>query len=312
MVSPASKRRAARYAMQNDLGRIAQVCRALELARSGYYRVAKGSMESRRRRNRVVRLSREHPRYGYRRITALLRREGVGINAKCVARMRREEGLQVRKGQRRMRRVRPGQQVRQAATHRNHVWSWDFVSDQVDGGSAFRILTLMDEHTRECHATHVAWSIRATDVLGVLESAMRRHGVPEHIRSDNGPEFIAYAIQDWMQHRQVKMSYIKPGSAWENAYIESFHDKLRDECLNREVFGSLAEARVVIEQWRREYNEYRPHSSLGYGTPAEAAARCQTPLRPHLATLDETSAAFDSVREQTNVKINPRRLELHL
>ncbi|MBK8094459.1 MAG: transposase, partial [Verrucomicrobiaceae bacterium] len=108
---------------------------------------------------------------------------------------------------------------------------------------------------------------------------------------------IAYAIQDWMQHRQIKMSYIKPGSPWENAYIESFHDKLRDECLNREVFGSLAEARVVIEQWRREYNEYRPHSSLDYGTPAQTAARCQTPLRPRLAMLDETFAAFDNVRK---------------
>ena len=275
MVSPASKRRAARHAMQSGLGGIAQACRALELARSGYYRVAKVSAEARHRRVRIVRLSREHPRYGYRRITALLRREGERINVKCVARVRREEGLQVRKRQRRMRRVRPGQQGRQAAAHRNHVWSWDFVSDQVEGGSAFRILTLIDEHTRECHATHVAWSIRATDVLGVLKSAMRRHGTPEHIRSDNGPEFIAYAIQGWMQHRAIKMSYIKPGSPWENAYIESFHDKLRDECLNREVFGSLAEARVVIEQWRREYNEYRPHSSLGYDTPAQTAARCQ-------------------------------------
>ncbi len=311
MVSPASKRRAARYAMQSGLGRTAQVCRALELARSGYYRVAQESTEAKRRRNRNVKLSREHPRYGYGRITAFLRREGGQVNIKCVARVRREEGQQVRKRQRRMRRVRPGQQARQAAAHRNHVWSWDFVSDQVEGGSAFRILTLIDEHTRECLATHVAWPMRATDVLGVLESALRRHGMPEHIRSNNGPEFIAYAIQDWVQHRAIKMSYIKPGSPWENAYIESFHDKLRDECLNREVFGSLAEARVVIEQWRREYNKYRPHSSLGYGTPAQAAARCQTPLRPHLATLDETSATFDSVRDHINI-INPRRLELHL
>ena len=169
----------------------------------------------------------------------------------------------------------------------------------------------MDEHTRERRATHVAWSIRATDVLGVLESAMRRHGMPAHIRSDNGPEFIAYSIQDWMQHRQIKMSYIKPGSPWENASIESFHNQLCPECLNREVFGSLAEARVVIEQWRRENNEYRPHSSVGYGTPAQTAARCQTPLRPHLATLDETSAAFDSVRKTTKIKTNPRRLDLH-
>lgn len=263
------------------------------------------SQEAKRRHHRIVQLSRKHPRYGYRRITALLQREGGRVNAKCVARVRRAEGLQVRKRQRRLRRVGPGQRARQEATRRNQVWSWDFVSDQVEGGSAFRILTLIDEHTRQCHATHVAWSIRAQDVLRVLAAAMRKHGTPQHIRSDNGPEFIACAIQDWTEQHQIKMRYIKPGSPWENGYIESFHDKLRDECLNREVFGSLAEARVVIEEWRREYNECRPHSSLGYRTPAEVAACCQTPLR---AT---PCAAFDSMREQHNIN-NPRTLELHL
>jgi putative transposase len=305
MVSPASKRRAARYALQSGLGRIAQVCRAVGLARSGYYRVAKVSAEAKRRRSRIVTLSRRHPRYGYRRITALLRREGGRVNVKCVARVRRAEGLQVRKRQRRLRRVGSGQQARQEAAHRNQVWSWDFVSDQVEGGSPFRILTLIDEHTRQCHAAHVAWSVRAQDVLRVLESAMRKHGTPQHIGSDNGPEFIAYAIQDWTQQHQIQMRYIKPGAPWENGYIESFHDKLRDECLNREVFGSLAEARVVIEQWRHEYNECRPHSSLGYRTPTEVVARCHTPLR---AT---PCAAFDSVREQHHIN-KPRTPELPL
>jgi len=311
MVSPASKRRAVRYATEGGLGRIAQACRAVGLARSGYYREVKVGLDAKHRRNRIVKLSRQHPRYGYRRITALLRREGGRVNAKCVARVRRAEGLQVRKRQRRLRRAGPGQQARQQAAHRNQVWSWDFVSDQVESGSAFRILTLIDEHTRQCHATHAAWSIRSEDVLRVLEAAMGRHGTPEHIRSDNGPEFIAYAIQDWTERHQIKMRYIKPGSPWENGYIESFHDKLRDECLNREVFSSLAEARVVIEQWRREYNECRPHSSLGYQTPAQVAARCQTPLRSRLATLDETSVAFDSAstRPQTST---PRTPELHL
>lgn len=304
-MSTASKRRAVRYAVDNSFGRASSVCRAVGLTRSGYYRIAKVGAEAKLRHHRIVKLSREHPRYGYRRITALLRREGGRVNAKCVARVRREEGLQVRKRQRRLRRVGPGQQARQEATHRNHVWSWDFVSDQVENGSAFRILTLIDEHTRECLATHVAWSIRAQDVLSVLEAAMSKHGTPQHIRSDNGPEFVAYAIQDWMEQHQIKTLYIKPGSPWENGYIESFHDKLRDECLNREVFGTLAEARVVIGQWRVEYNEYRPHSSLGYLTPAETAARCQTALR---AT---PYAPFDSEGEQPKIK-HQRTPELHL
>ena len=143
------------------------------------------------------------------------------------------------------------------------------MADQTENGSNFQILTLLDEHTRECLATHAAWSIRAVDVITVLEAAIARYGAPEHIRSDNGPEFIAYAIQDWMEKAAIKTIYITPGSPWENGHIESFHDKLRDECLNRELFGSLAEARVIVESWRVEYNDLRPHSSLGYLSPSE-------------------------------------------
>ena len=144
------------------------------------------------------------------------------------------------------------------ATKARQVWSWDFVEDQTDNGSRFRILTLLDEHTRQCLALHAAWSIRAVDAITVLEAAIARYGAPEHLRSDNGPEFIAYAIQDWLKERQIKTLYIRPGSPWENAHIESFHDKLRDECLNRELFGTLAEARVIVESWRVEYNQERP------------------------------------------------------
>jgi transposase InsO family protein len=311
MVSPSSRRKAARHVVDSGLGRIAQACRVLGLPRSGYYRSPKISQSKRQAGNRIVALSRKHPRYGYRRITALLRREGRRVNAKRVARIRRAEGLQVRKRQRRLRRVGPSQTQRLRATRRNQVWSWDFVLDQTQAGSAFRILTLLDEHTRECLAVHVAWSIRAQDVLRVLEAAIARHGAAEHIRSDNGPEFVAYAIEDWMEQKRVKTLYIKPGSPWENGHIESFHDKLRDECLNREVFATLAEAKVIIEQWRREYNEYRPHSSLGYRTPAEVAARCQTPLRPALAPLVAVFAAFDSAAEPHEIP-NPTTLELHL
>lgn len=152
------------------------------------------------------------------------------------------------------------------------------MEDQTENGSRFRILTLIDEHTRQSLAVHAAWSIRALDVIAVLEVAIARYGVPEHLRSDNGPEFIAYAIQNWLAEAKIKTLYIRPGSPWENGHIESYHDKLRDECLNRELFGSLAEARIILEAWRVEYNERRPHSALGYQTPGEFARRSNVRL----------------------------------
>ena len=253
------------------MGTTAEACRALGLARSSFYLTSQLSAESRTMQKKITALSEKHPRYGYRRITVLLRREGMEVNAKRVQRVRRMAGLQVRKKQRRMRRVGESTAQRERATHRGHVWSWDFVEDQTERGTRFRVLTLIDEFTRECLAVHVAWSIRAVDVITIVEAAMERYGVPEHLRSDNGPEFIADAVQDWLKSKGVKTIYIQPGSPWENAYIESFHDKLRDECLNRELFGSILEAQVIIEQWRLEYNGLRPHSSLGYRTPDEFA-----------------------------------------
>jgi transposase InsO family protein len=273
VVSPSAKRRAVKLVIEVGLGTTAEACRALGLARSSYYRNSSASLESRQMHGHIVQLSQNHPRYGYRRVTALLRRKGQEINAKRVQRVRRKEGLQVSRRQRKLRRLDISTAERQRALHANHVWSWDFVEDQTENGTRFRVLTLIDEHTRECLAMHVDWSIRALDVITVVEAAMARYGVPTHLRSDNGPEFIAYAIQDWLKDKNVKTIYITPGSPWENAYIESFHDKLRDECLNREIFGSLWEARVVIEQWRLYYNAERPHSSLGYQTPTEFAGR---------------------------------------
>lgn len=272
-MSPSAKRRAVKAVIEMGLGTTAEACRALGLARSSYYRPGTMSAKSRQMHGEIVELSQEHPRYGYRRVTALLRREGREINAKRVQRVRRKEGLQVSRKQRKLRRLGVSTAARQRATHLNHVWSWDFVEDQTENGTRFRVLTLIDEYTRECLVMHVDWSVRAVDVITVVEAAMMRYGVPGHLRSDNGPEFIAYAIRDWLRERQVKTIYITPGSPWENAYIESFHDKLRDECLNREIFGSLWEARVVIEQWRLYYNGARPHSSLGYQTPGEFGGR---------------------------------------
>jgi transposase InsO family protein len=278
MVSPSTKRRAIQLAIETGVGTTAQACRALGMARSSYYRNRTASRESRRLHGQIVALSQKHPRYCYRRVTAVLRREGQEINAKRVQRVRRQEGLQVSRRQRKLRRLGVSTAQRQRASEIHDVWSWDFVEDQTEKGTRFRVLTLIDEHTRQCLATHVDWSIRAVDVIRVVAAAMTRYDRPRHLRSDNGPEFIAYAIQDWLKEKNVKTIYITPGSPWENAYIESFHDKLRDECLNREIFGTLWEARVVIEQWRLEYNTERPHSSLGYQTPVEFAGRAIGPL----------------------------------
>ena len=271
MVSPSQKRRAVQHSVEEGWGKTAAACRALCLNRSSFYRPRRVSLTSWRIQRRVLKLSQAHPRYGYRRITWLLQREGMLVNAKRVQRVRRLEGLQVWRRQRRMRRVGPEQKERLRATKARQVWSWDFVEDQTENGTRFRILTLLDEYTRECLAMHAAWSIRALDAITVIEAAIARYGAPAHLRSDNGPEFIAYAIQDWLKEREIKTLYIKPGSPWENCYIESFHDKLRDECLNRELFATLAEARVILEGWRVEYNQERPHSSLGKLTPEEFA-----------------------------------------
>lgn len=276
MVGPASRRRAVKHVVETGLGNPAQACRALSLARSTFYHAPKPARRSQQLRRQIVALSRKHPRYGYRRITALLRRAGQSVNAKRVQRIRRREGMQVSRRQRRCKRVGLSTAERQRATHINDVWSWDFVTDQTENGSHFRILTLIDEHSRRCLATHAGWSIRAVDVITVVEAAFARYGRPRHLRSDNGPEFIAYAIQDWLAASQVKTLYIQPGSPWENGHIESFHDKLRGECLNRELFGSLLEAQIILDQWRTEYNDERPHSSLRYQTPSEYARRAAT------------------------------------
>ena len=174
------------------------------LARSSFYRPARVSRRSRGLFQHIVQLSEKHPRYGYRRVTALLRRSGLTINPKRVQRLRRVAGLQVRRRQRRMRRLGPQESERLRATKPRQVWSWDFVEDQTENGTRFRILTLLDEYTRECLAIHAAWSIRAVDAITVIEAAIERYGAPEHLRSDNGPEFIAYAIQDWLRARQIK------------------------------------------------------------------------------------------------------------
>jgi putative transposase len=281
MVSPASRRRAIQHAVENGMCKTAQACRALQLARSSFCQKSVMSEENRRKRQAILDTSERHPRYGYRRVTAVLKREGMGVGKTRVQRIRREEGLQVRKKQRKTRRYVGSEAVRQRAEYRNHVWSWDFVHDQTDHGSRFRILSLIDEYTRECLTLIPRWSMGAHEVVEYVASAMRQYGCPEHIRSDNGPEFIAYAVQDWLKEHKIRAAYIRPVSPWEQAFIESFHDKLRDELLNREIFTSLREAEVLLDEWRKEYNEFRPHSSLGNMTPFEFRVNCGCPpLQP--------------------------------
>lgn len=228
---------------------------------------------------RIRELSRRHPRYGYRRITVLLRREGVAVNRKRVHRLWRQAGLQVPQRQRKRRRVVTGENgtVRLRPTYRNHVWSYDFLFDATERRSRLKIMSVLDEYTRECLALVVARSITNREVIACLARLMAVRGAPAFVRSDNGPEFIARAVQAHLRASNADTRFIDPGAPWQNAYTESFNGKLRDELLAREMFGSLREAQVLVEQWRRHYNEVRPHSSLDYQTPAAFAARLNHP-----------------------------------
>ena len=218
-------------------------------------------------------LATQYGRYGYRRVTAMLRREGWRVNHKRVERLWRREGLKVPSRQPKRRRLwlNDGSCVRLRPAHRNHVWSYDFVMTRTHDGRPVRMLAILDEHSRECLAIDVGRRLDHRNVLDRLAELFVRKGVPDYIRSDNGSEFTAYAVRDWLKRLGVKTAYIEPGSPWENGYIESFNGKLRDELLNGEIFDTLLEAKVLIERWRREYNSIRPHSALGHLPPAPEA-----------------------------------------
>ena len=224
-------------------------------------------------RTDIIRLATQYGRYGYRRVEALLNDAGWRINHKRVERIWRQEGLKVPKKQPKRGRLwlNDGSCIRLRPTHRNHVWSYDFVMDRTHNGRPIKILTVIDEYSRECLALVVDRKIKSNDVLYCLSDLFLLHGIPEHIRSDNGPEFTAKVVRKWLERIGVRTLFIEPGSPWENGYNESFNGKLRDEVLNREVFYNLKEAKVIIERWRQEYNTVRPHSSLGYRPPAPEA-----------------------------------------
>jgi putative transposase len=267
-----------------------RACRVLGQGRATQRRSSQVPADEPRLVGRMTELACDYGRYGYRRITALLRREGWRVNHKRVERLWRREGLKVPQRQPKRRRLwcNDGSCIRLRPTHRDHVWSYDFVQARTHDGRAFRMLTLIDEFTRECLAIDVDRKLTSEDVLERLSDLFIRRGVPAHIRSDNGAEFTAKKVKDWLHTIGVKTLYIEPGSPWENGYCESLNSKLRDELLNGEIFTTLREAQVLIENWRRHYNAVRPHSSLGYCPPAPeailppASGLPYAPLRPAL------------------------------
>ena len=239
----------------------------------------------------IVELASTFGRYGYRRVAELLRRDGWRVNHKRVERIWRSEGLKVPQRQKKRGRIwlNDGSCIRHRAEHANHVWSYDFVHDRTRDGKALRFLTVVDEYSRECLALLVSRSLKAFDVLECLSELFLSRGVPEFIRSDNSPEFIADALREWLGRLSVKPLFIEPGSPWENGYIESFNGKFRDEFLSVELFESVLEARVLTERWRRQYNQVRPHSSLGYRPPApESWAFAISGLRPTAANAQDS------------------------
>jgi len=236
---------------------------------------------------RIVELSSQFGRYGYRRITGLLRLDGWLVNHKRVERIWHIAGLKVPKRQPKRGRLwlNDGSCIRLRPEHKNHVWSYDFVMTRTHNGKPVRMLNIIDEYTRECLCIKVARKITAQDVLDELFELIVERGLPDNIRSDNGPEFTANAVRKWLGKIGVRTLFIEPGSPWENGYIESFNGKLRDELLNGEIFETLLEAKVLIENWRYEYNHIRPHSSLGYRPPAPQTIetiRYAQQIRPRL------------------------------
>lgn len=258
-----------------------RACKVIGQPRTTQRYEAKTNNEKEKLRARVTHLASEYGRYGYRQVTNLLNNEGWKVGKDAVYTIWREEGLQVPQKQPKKRHLwlADGSCIRLRPECPNHVWSYDFVSDRTHDGRSFKILNIIDEFTRECLASEVQRSIKSQDVILTLADLFLQRGVPQHIRSDNGPEFVAKKLVNWLEQLDVKPLFIYPGSPWENGYCESFNGKMRYEFLNGEIFYSLFEAKVLIEKWRQHYNTIRPHSALQGRPPAP-----QT-LQPNLNRL---------------------------
>jgi putative transposase len=265
------------------------VCRALGQHRSTQRKTPRGRDDEERLTAAIIELARQYGRYGYRKIAELLRSTaGWVVNGKRVERIWRREGLKVPPKQPKRGRLwlADGSCLRLRAERPNHVWSYDFVEDRTHDGRKYRMLNVVDEYTHECLAIRVERRLGSTDVIDVLSDLFLLRGVPGHVRSDDGPEFVAKAVQGWITAVGARTAYIAPGSPWENGFIESFNARLRDELLDGEIFYSLREAQIVIESWRRHHDAVRPHASLGYRAPAPEVVvptptvRMAGPLRP--------------------------------
>ena len=254
-----------------------RACRVLDQARNTQRRSADADDQEKRLTADIIQLATRYGRYGYRRITVLLNNRGWRVNHKRVQRIWRREGLRVPGKQPKRGRLwlNDGSCIRLRPEYKDHVWSYDFVEERTTDGRKFRILNIIDEYSRECLCAKVERRLSSHDVIDVLFELFILRGIPEHIRSDNGSEFTAKAVRKWLGRLGVRTLFIEPGSPWENGYFESFNGKMRDELLNRELFTTLTEAKVLIAHWRKEYNQIRPHSSKGYKPPAPEARMLQ-------------------------------------
>ena len=257
-----------------------RACRVLDQPRSTQRYRRRRPDDEQQLLEEMRQLAAKRPRFGCPRIHELLTASGWKVNYKRVHRLWKQENMQIPKKQHRKRRL-PGDSekgcIRHKAERINHVWSYDFLTDRTEDGRQLKLLAVIDEFTRECLAIEVGRSFTSQEVIEVLQYLFAIRGVPGHLRSDNGPEFVAQAVQTWLGQAGVKTLFIAKGSPWENGYVESFNGKFRDELLNLELFLSLAEARWVVDRWRMDYNHRRPHSSLAYQTPAAFAAGCVLP-----------------------------------
>lgn len=275
MVSPDARRQAVGVLVEGRRFSQRRACKLVSVARS--------TARYRRRRQDDPELvaalqatAQQHPAYGYRPVTALLKRQGWQVNAKRIHRLWKQAGLQQRRRKRYKRRLGAAAERLQRATRPNHVWSYDFLSVGTERGGKLRILAVIDEFTRECLALFVARSISSKRVIHLLRWLFATRATPQYLRSDNGPEFVARNVQDWLQGEKCQTLYIRPGSPWENGFIESFNGKLRAECLDRWLFGGVRDTQQIVEAWREEYNLHRPHSALGFLSPAVYAHSLKT------------------------------------
>jgi putative transposase len=259
-----------------------RICRVIGQSRSSQSYRPRVCAEERVLIADMHRLALKWPRFGYRRIAALLREEGWRVNVKRVHRLWKAEGLQIRRKARKRRRMGTSANAcdRRRPRYKDHVWSYDFVTDRTERGAQVKLLTVVDEFTRECLTIQTARSFRGGDVVAALDELFAIRGRPRYIRSDNGPEFACKAVRKWLKASGVGTLFIEPGSPWENGYVESFNGKLRDECLNGELFINRMEMQYVVDRWRLDYNHHRPHSMLGWMTPASFAAACRGRRRP--------------------------------